>query len=61
MTTTVTVSQKNTYGNITFYPANDLARFFAKVAGTKTLTIDVLKMIKDQGFEVIVISETIKF
>lgn len=52
---TVLVEIKNVYGNETIYPKNDVARKFAEIAGTKTLTRDVVNMIKDLGYSFLVI------
>ena len=46
------VTIKKVWGNRVIYPANDAARQFAKVAGTKTLTPETLKTAKAMGFEI---------
>ncbi len=43
---------KNVYGNNVVYPACPESILFAKIAGTKTLTIDCLKLIRELGYEI---------
>ena len=50
---TITVKIKQVYGNTVAYPVCDQARLLAQLAGTTTLTIQALKIIKSLGFEVI--------
>jgi len=50
---TITVQVKSNYGQTVAYPVCTESKLFAKLAGTKTLTIDALKTIKALGFEVI--------
>jgi hypothetical protein len=40
------------YGNPLTYPACDTSRAFAQIAGTKTLTPKVVRLIKELGFGV---------
>ena len=49
----ITVKIKQVYGNTVAYPVCDQARLLAQLAGTTTLTIQALKIIKSLGFEVI--------
>ena len=58
---TVKVKQKSQYGSTVFYPANDLAELFAKVAGTKTLTASILCYIKEAGFDIEVVIDKVEF
>lgn len=59
---TITVTIKSNYGAITAYPACPKAQAFARIAGTKTLTVEVLKSIRELGYEIIQQhTETIKF
>ena len=58
---TVKVKQKSQYGSTVFYPANDLAELFAKVAGTKTLTASILCYIKEAGFDIEVFTDKVEF
>lgn len=46
----LTVEFKIVYGVDTVYPVCDKAKFFAALAGTKTLTPQAVKLIKQQGY-----------
>lgn len=48
----ITVKIKNNYGVDHVYPVCPKAQDFAEIAGTKTLTPYVLKLIKSLGFEI---------
>ena len=48
----VEVIVRNEYGNVRAYPGNREAELFAKLAGTKTLTLEALRVIKDLGYEI---------
>jgi hypothetical protein len=48
----VTVTIKSIYGNQAIYPACERADAFASIAGTRTLTPQVIKQIKALGYEV---------
>ena len=50
----ITVKIRNNYGADHVYPVCPKAIDFAKIAGTKTLTPYILKLIKSLGFKVIV-------
>jgi hypothetical protein len=50
---TITVKIKQVYGNTVAYPVCEQSRLLAQLAGTTTLTIQALKIIKSLGFEVI--------
>lgn len=52
MNNIITVKIKNNYGADHVYPVCQKAQDFAKIAGTKTLTPYVLKLIKSLGFEI---------
>lgn len=52
MNTTVQLKVKQNYGNQALYPANEQAQIFADIAGTKTLTIQVVKQILKLGYTV---------
>jgi hypothetical protein len=46
----LTVRARDVYGVKTYYPADDTARTFARIAGTKTLTRDTIEQIKKLGY-----------
>ncbi len=48
----ITVSIRSVYGNQIIYPACDKSQAFASIAGTRTLTHQVIKQIKALGYEV---------
>lgn len=50
----ILVEVKNVYGVQTVYPVCEQAKFFAALAGTKTLTSQALKRIKQAGYQVCV-------
>ena len=55
----VIVEQRNVYGNIKFYPVNDLAQKFADLMKQKTFDARNLFDIKDMGVTVIIDQKTI--
>ena len=55
----VIVEQRNVYGNIKFYPVNDLAQKFADLMKQKTFDAQNLFDIKELGVTVIVDQKTI--
>lgn len=52
----ITVEIKNVYGVQTVYPVCAQAKFFAALAGTKTLTTQAVKLIKQQGYALRVVT-----
>jgi hypothetical protein len=50
----ITVSVRNVYGNETIYPACKTSLFFCHLAGTKTITGDMMRLIQAQGYEIVV-------
>lgn len=56
----VIVDIRNNYGREAIYPANEAAKVFAEIAGTKTLTRDALKKIKALGYEVKVLEKELE-
>jgi hypothetical protein len=48
----IEVNLKSVYGEVKAYPINEAAKLFAELAGTKTLTMQSLKLIKALGYEV---------
>lgn len=55
----ITVRIANNYGSRVVYPVCQRANAFADIAGTKTLTDDVLALIQQLGFGVVVQQETL--
>lgn len=49
---TITVTVRRVYGNPVIYPACEQARQFARIAGTKTLTLDTLRQIRELGYTI---------
>lgn len=50
----IVVSIKNVYGVEKIYPVCEHAKVFARIAGTKTLTVETIDSVKCLGFEIIV-------
>lgn len=50
----IVVEMRAQYGETKFYPVCSMARCFAGVAGTKTLTRTALQLIEEQGFAIVV-------
>jgi hypothetical protein len=48
----ITVEIKTVYGNELIYPICDQAKLFAELAGTKTLTLRQISLIKQLGYTV---------
>ena len=48
----VKVEVKSVYGTTYYYPANENAKHFAHVAGTKTIIPDHFKYIRMLGFKI---------
>lgn len=46
------VMMKNIYGRELIYPANDVAIAMAGIAGTKTLSTNQLKILKELGYHI---------
>jgi len=49
---TLLVKEREVYGNEVTYPVCETSIKFAKIAGTKTLTPQVIELIKEIGFAV---------
>ena len=49
----IEIISRNVYGNKVIYPHCATARNFARIAGTKTLTLAALQHIKNLGFEIV--------
>lgn len=56
---TIKVQIKSVYGRDTVYPACSDAARFAAIAGTKTLSDGVLRLIRDLGYEIAVVHPTV--
>ena len=41
----VVIEEKNEWGNVRYYPTNELGKKFASILGTKTLNVQVLDFI----------------
>lgn len=50
------VKIKDVYGKPTVYPVNEAAKLLAKLAGTKTLTVEALSVITALGYNVSTVS-----
>ena len=48
----LTVAIKNVYGEEKIYPLCEAAKTFAKIAGTRTLTLRAIEAIKKLGYAV---------
>ena len=48
----IEVEVRDVYGQTVFYPMCNTAKLFAQIAGTKTLTTDVLNKIRELGYSV---------
>lgn len=53
------VEIKNVYGVQTVYPICAQAKFFAALAGTKTLTAQAIRLIKQQGYTITAVTPEI--
>lgn len=51
------IKVRNVYGNQMFYPANEVAKEFAYLSGTKTLSYNALASAKRLGFTVEQVSD----
>jgi hypothetical protein len=52
MTNVIEVEVKDVYGVTKYYPICEKAQLFADIAGTKTLTVQVIKKIEALGFSI---------
>jgi len=52
MPNTIEVEVKDVYGTLKYYPLCEKAQLFADIAGTKTLTLQVIKKIEALGFSI---------
>lgn len=44
----IVVRAKEVYGNMVLYPANEVAEALAKIAGTKTLSREVIRIAREK-------------
>lgn len=51
----IQIEIRNVYGNEAIYPANETARIFASIAGTKTLKRDTIAKAKALGYSIEVV------
>lgn len=51
----IQIEIRNVYGNETVYPVCRHAKFLAAIAGMKTLTVEKLRLIQANGYEVEVV------
>ena len=52
MTNVIEVEVKDVYGVTKYYPICEKAQLFADIAGTKTLTVQVIKKIEALGYSI---------
>ena len=55
----ITVEIKNVYGVNQIYPVCDIAKIFASISGTKTLTAHTVLKIKELGYTINVAQQTL--
>ena len=55
----IEVRVKDVYGNQMIYPVCDAAKVFAAIAGTKTLTQQTLLLIKQLGYDIDIVPQSI--
>lgn len=48
----IEIEVKDVYGQPKYYPVNNAAKVFARIAGTKTLTVETINSAKELGFVV---------
>ena len=51
------IEVRSVYGQIKLYPANDIARTFAKIAGTTTLSRRAIQHIQNLGYEIVSLAD----
>ena len=61
MTNTIKVEVKDVYGVLKYYPLCEKAQLFADIAGTKTLTVQVIKKIEALGYSISATTRAITF
>jgi len=58
---TITVQIRQVYGNETIYPVCNHSRMLAAIAKTKTLTGEMLQILRANGYEIKVDAPTLRF
>ena len=53
---TVLVTKRHVYGQDVYYPANEIARLAVDLAGTKTLTGQMIRTLKSYHYTVTVVA-----
>ena len=48
----IKIEQRAQYGALVYHPIDETARTFASIAGTKTLTLEALRLIRALGYEI---------
>lgn len=61
MTKSIKIAVKNVYGRETLYPACKLSEFFCSLAGTRTITTEMMRLIRAQGFAIEVATKAVSF
>ena len=49
----ITIQTRNVFGSEAHYPICDKAQSFAEIAGTRTLTVQTLKLIQMLGYDIV--------
>ena len=55
----IKVTSKSVYGSVKYYPHCDTSKLFADIAGTKTITADLIALLKSRGFTITVHAPTV--
>jgi len=61
MANKITISIRQVYGNETIYPACPHSAFLCALAKTKTITPEMLRLIRAQGYQIEVETPRIRF
>ena len=54
MEKTITITERNVYGETKYYPACDMSRLLCSIARTKQVTLPMIATCKENGFRVVV-------
>lgn len=52
MEKSIQIEVRNVYGSLKIYPVCGIAKTFAEIAGSKTLTLAVVKKIESMGYHI---------